>query len=80
MMRRRSLNDDRTTVPAPRTATPITNPNPPRAQSKLHKFAISGVPMNERVQTIVCSIGDLRLALEADVAWSVRESARGRTL
>ena len=80
MMRGRSLNDDRTTVPAPRTATAYKNPNPPRAQSKLHKFAISGVPMNERIQTIVCSISDLRLALEADVAWSVRGSARGRKL
>jgi hypothetical protein len=69
MMRRRSLNDDGTTVPAP-----------PMSAEQAAQVCDQRVPMNERVQTIVCSIGDLRLALEADVAWSVRESARGRKL
>ena len=35
-------------------------PNPPPAQSRLHKFAISGVPAGERAHTKVCSMSDLR--------------------
>jgi len=34
--------------------------NPPPAQSRLHKFAISGVPAGERVHTKVYSMSDLR--------------------
>ncbi len=34
--------------------------NPPPAQSRLHKFAISGVPAGERVHAKVYSMSDLR--------------------
>ncbi len=39
-------------------------PNPPPVQSRLHKFAIRGVPAGERVHAKVYSMSDLRRGLE----------------
>jgi|AraplaMF_Col_mLB_1032019.scaffolds.fasta_scaffold00518_1 hypothetical protein len=61
MMSARSSNYVAPTIIGLKAVTTYTKiPNPPPAQSRLHKFAISGVPVGERVHTKVCSMSDLR--------------------
>ncbi len=57
----RTLSDMTSTYPSFKIAEDyIKNPNPPRAQSKLHRFAIIGVPESERVHVKFHSIRDFR--------------------
>lgn len=76
-----SIHSDLTrSVVALRVTTYLTkNPNPPRAQSKMHKFAISGVPAGERVHVKVHSTIDLRRRLQAGFACSATADARGES-
>ncbi|MBO9122810.1 MULTISPECIES: hypothetical protein [unclassified Rhizobium] len=56
-----TLSDTTSTDPAFTIAEDyIKNPNPPRAQSKLHRFAIVGVPESERVHFKFHSMRDFR--------------------
>lgn len=55
---------------APAKATANARQTTRPAQSKLHKYAISGVPSDERVHTKVHSIIDLRCRLAASLQLS----------
>jgi len=69
MMSDRSSNDVAPTVLGLQAVTTYAKiPNPPPAQSRLHKFAICGVPAGERVPTKVYSTSDLRRGSEKHAA------------
>ncbi len=62
------------------TADHPKNPNPPLAQSKLHRFAISGLPARERVHTKVYSMRDLRRRIQAGFACPAPTNDLGTSL
>ncbi len=77
MMSKTSSDLTPTVVAIKITAHHTKNPNPPLAQSKLHKFAISGVPTFERVRTKVSSMVELRRVMQASVAFTASTRERG---